>query len=55
MIIHDRIRLTAIKHMKGVFGNEGALRFYYGYSILRQTMSSLFRRSISASTLLFSA
>jgi hypothetical protein len=28
MIIHDRIRLTAIKHMKGAFGNEGALRFY---------------------------
>jgi hypothetical protein len=24
----DRIRLIAIKNMKGAFGNEGALRFY---------------------------
>jgi len=23
----DRIRLIAIKHMKGAFGHEGALRF----------------------------
>jgi hypothetical protein len=25
----DRIRLIAIKTMKGAFGNEGALRFAY--------------------------
>jgi hypothetical protein len=24
----DRIRLIAIKNMKGAFGNEGVLRFY---------------------------